>query len=339
MGKRLSVILPIYNVAPFLERCIRSLEHQDIPHEEYEIICVNDGSPDNSREIVQKLQDEFRNIILVDQENQGVSMARNAGLNQSSGKYTLFVDPDDYVRENCLGSILVRGEQTKVQLIVPAYVYLDENEKIYHTKRFEHEGKIPLTGIEAYHFMRSKKELIADSSVGIIYETEFLKKNHLFFVQGIILNQDVEFLARIHCMASRCIFVNEILYKAFARSGSATRSKQFNTDRVRNGFSTAASNLKHFQKRESLRDEQVIFLNGPIVQFVLLALYSALGTRSLKVLKDTIVGLKQAGISKLDLKGCRGNHLISGRAYNFSPYLAAIIFVTYQRFAIRRDAR
>ncbi|MDF1576042.1 MAG: glycosyltransferase [Bacteroidales bacterium] len=339
MGLRLSVILPIYNVETFLERCIRSLESQDIPHEAYEIICVNDGSPDNSRKVVQKLQDEFKNIILVDQENQGVSMARNAGLNKASGKYILFVDPDDLVRENSLGSVLNIAEQTKLQLIIPAYEYLDEHGRVYHTKKFENEGEKPLTGIEAYHFMRTQKELIADSSVGILYETKFLKTHQLFYVPGIVLNQDVEFLARIHCMASRCLFFSEILYRAYARRGSATRSNQFNTDRVRYGFNIAASNLRQFQQLESLRDEQVIFLNGPIVQFVLLALYSAIRTRSLKVLRDTIVSQKQAGISKLDLGGCRRNHLISGRAYNFSPYLAAILFVSYLRIAIRRDAK
>ena len=91
--KSLSIIIPIYNVAPYVERCIRSLEDQDIPKDDYEIICINDGSPDNCREIVEQLQQEFSNIILINQENQGVSMARNNGIDLSEGKYLLFVDP------------------------------------------------------------------------------------------------------------------------------------------------------------------------------------------------------------------------------------------------------
>ena len=78
--KRLSIIIPMYNVASYVERCIRSLENQDIPKEDYELICINDGSPDNCKEIIVRLQKEFSNIILIDQENQGVSRARNNGV-------------------------------------------------------------------------------------------------------------------------------------------------------------------------------------------------------------------------------------------------------------------
>ena len=82
---QLSIILPIYNVAPYVEKCIRSLEDQDIPKDTYEIICVNDGSPDNSQQIVEKLQQEFSNIILINQKNQGVSVARNVGIEKARG--------------------------------------------------------------------------------------------------------------------------------------------------------------------------------------------------------------------------------------------------------------
>jgi glycosyltransferase involved in cell wall biosynthesis len=74
---RLSIIVPAYKVEDFIERCIHSLENQDIAKADYEIIVTNDGSPDNSKVIVEKLQHEFSNIILVNQQNQGVSRARN----------------------------------------------------------------------------------------------------------------------------------------------------------------------------------------------------------------------------------------------------------------------
>ena len=68
---QLSIILPIYNVEPYVEKCIRSLEDQDIPKDAYEIICVNDGSPDNSQQIVEKLQQEFSNINIDQSEKSG----------------------------------------------------------------------------------------------------------------------------------------------------------------------------------------------------------------------------------------------------------------------------
>ena len=101
--KALSVIIPMYNVAIYVERCLRSLEEQDIPQENYEIICINDGSPDNCSDIVRGLQFVFSNIVLLEQENQGVSMARNNGIEAATGRYILFIDPDDYVEKNSLG--------------------------------------------------------------------------------------------------------------------------------------------------------------------------------------------------------------------------------------------
>ena len=80
MGKKLSIILPVYNVEPYIERCIESIENQDISLDDYEIIIVNDGTPDDSMRIVNRLQHQYGNIIVVSKENGGLSSARNMGL-------------------------------------------------------------------------------------------------------------------------------------------------------------------------------------------------------------------------------------------------------------------
>jgi len=326
---KLSVIIPIYNVEPFLEKCIYSLLKQDIPREEYEIICVNDGSPDKSREIVLRFQTEFHNIILIDQKNMGVSQARNSGLDKASGKYLLFVDPDDFIEENSLGSILMEADSNHAQMTIPGYTFLDDNGNVKETKIFSQNTQRIFSGIEAYYLMREEIRLIADSSVGIIFEREYIQSNQLRYLPNVTLNQDVELLARIHCMADRCIFVNQPLYVAFSRRGSATRSNQFNTDKVRNGFIRAAGNLKQFKESVTLKDSQTLFLNGPIAQFVLLSLYSASRSRSIGNLTRTSRDLKSTGLKTLDLTGCRGYHKICGKAYNLSPYLGSVFVVFY----------
>jgi glycosyltransferase involved in cell wall biosynthesis len=116
--KRLSIIVPIYNVENYVERCLRSLEDQNIPKDSYEIICINDGSPDKCREIIVGLQTEYNNIILIDQENQGVSCARNNGIKNASGKYLLFIDPDDYVDRDCLDGILNTADEYDAQVLL-----------------------------------------------------------------------------------------------------------------------------------------------------------------------------------------------------------------------------
>ena len=84
---KLSIIVPVYNVEPYIERCVRSLEQQNIPKQEYEIIIVNDGTQDQSIQIINKLRLEYPNIVLIEKENGGLSSARNYGLKYAQGEY------------------------------------------------------------------------------------------------------------------------------------------------------------------------------------------------------------------------------------------------------------
>lgn len=329
--KMLSVVIPVFNVEPFIERCIRSLENQDISHNEYEIICVNDGSPDNSREVITRLGDEYNNIILVDQMNQGVSVARNVGLEKARGQYVLFIDPDDYVMESSFNRILKEIIEFKAQMAIPGYLFVDEGGNILGQKIFDNYASRVCTGIEAYYLARETGHIVTDTSVGVIFKTAFLKDNQLFYKPGVILNQDAELLARIHCIADRCVFTKQVLYSAVERSGSASRSNQFITERVRDGFILAANNLKGFQGKDSLEKGQKQFLNGPIAKFVLLAIYSGAVTTSLKLFKRTVRDLRKHDLIRLNLKGCSNYHFICGSFFNISPYLGVIAIFIYLR--------
>ncbi|WP_430934255.1 glycosyltransferase [Saccharicrinis sp. 156] len=326
---KLSVILPMYNVAPYVEHCVRSIENQNLDKEEFEIICVNDGSPDNSADVVAKLQKEFDNIILINQKNQGVSMARNKGIDSAKGKYVLFVDPDDWIHENLLGEMMEEVEEKKVQMAIPAYSIQDATGKVETLKKFDqYIGKV-YSGIEGYDITHKKGQLFGGFVIGIIIENAFLRKYNLRYPQNVVLNQDEAFLGTLHCLAERCIFVKQELYTSVERAGSATRSNQFTTDRVRRGFNLAAVYLKELQEKDFLSLEQKKFVNGPVAQFVILALSSAVTSKSWFKIKEAINDLKVNGIEKLNLEGCKGDHLICGRPFNISPYFGVLVLAFY----------
>ena len=95
-----SVVVPIYNVEPYLEDCLVSLEKQTFKN--IEVILVNDGSPDKSGEIAKRYADKNSNFTLIERENGRLSAARNEGIEKAVGKYIYFLDSDDYILENTL---------------------------------------------------------------------------------------------------------------------------------------------------------------------------------------------------------------------------------------------
>lgn len=103
--KKLSIIIPVYNVEKFVAKCLNSiLEQFDDNH--VEIVIVNDGSTDNSNKIIQETIEGKKGITYVLQENQGLSVARNVGLKYSRGTYVWFIDSDDYLSEGAIGKVL-----------------------------------------------------------------------------------------------------------------------------------------------------------------------------------------------------------------------------------------
>ncbi|MDH6314239.1 glycosyltransferase involved in cell wall biosynthesis [Parabacteroides sp. PFB2-10] len=106
----LSLIIPVYNVEAYLEECLDSCLEQDIPHSDYEIIAINDGSPDGSLAILERYAAKYPNITVLSQENRGLSATRNRGIEVAKGEYIWFIDSDDWIEKNCLSSLLGHTE-------------------------------------------------------------------------------------------------------------------------------------------------------------------------------------------------------------------------------------
>jgi len=330
--KRLSIIVPIYNVEPYVERCLRSLEDQDIPKNDYEIICINDGSPDSSRDVVEHLQSEFNNIVLVDQENQGVSRARNNGIDKSGGRYIMFIDPDDYVDSNCLGRILSNANNQRIEVSFLGYTILKEGGAVSYRAFETFKTERLFTGIEAYRLTRGDGRTDPDRMWAILFKTEFINHNNLRYLPDVPYLEDGEFIARILCLAKSCAFDSHSFYQRTTRPGSATNSSLASSEKATNGFLLAAVNLKKFQQSQDLNDKQKEFLNQPIAKFILLAVNSSVGLSSFKRLLRIMISLKDLSLRKIEIRGFnRPEYFIYGKMYNISPWLGALAMIVYPR--------
>lgn len=195
----LSIIVPFYNVETYIEDCIRSLYKQDIPMDEYEVIAVDDCSPDNSRLLVERLQKEYPNLHLeVLPKNRKLGGARNAGLDVAKGKYVLFVDSDDYLLPNVLRALLEQMEKDDLDFLEFDYV-LDNNGKITKTVELPDTGVC--SGNDLFfneHFIWWRDHVVAWRK---LYNRYFLKNNALCFIEN-IMHEDNDFAMRAFSLAN-----------------------------------------------------------------------------------------------------------------------------------------
>lgn len=113
---KISVIIPVYNVENYITHCLDSILNQSF--KDFEIICVNDGSSDNSLEILQNYSKKDQRIIVIDKDNEGSGIARNAGLAIAKGEYVFFVDGDDWIEDEALNKMFEQAEKTGVDILI-----------------------------------------------------------------------------------------------------------------------------------------------------------------------------------------------------------------------------
>lgn len=215
----ISIIVPVYNVEAYLKECLNSLLNQDF-NGEYEIICVNDGSTDNSIEILKEYEKTNDKIVLVDQKNKGLSGARNTGFKNAKGKYIMFLDSDDYLKHNKVISLLYEEvEKNSLDFVVADFEYdYEEKSKNYRIQRSESIKNKVMNGREFFD-LGIKTKSIMSVVWNKLYRRDFLEKNNLWFYEGIIY-EDMEFTPRVYYLAPRVKYIDEVIVKYRQREGS-----------------------------------------------------------------------------------------------------------------------
>lgn len=222
---KLSFILPCYNVAPYVGRCIESIEHQDIPQEEYEVICVDDCSKDNTVEVIKEYQHQYPNIRLIcHTENKTAGGARNTGMNAAKGEYLWFVDPDDAIVENILGTLWKQIREKQVDILFFNYNYINEDNVAHPVLQFDGNQKA-MRGQDFFLTYCKRKRLAEVISIWReVFSSKFLKKNNLRYPE-IKSSQDVVFAWHSYLVAQKIIAIPIVAYNHMRRPASTTGSK------------------------------------------------------------------------------------------------------------------
>ena len=325
---RLSIIIPAYKVAGFIEKCLRSLEKQDIPQSDFEVIVTNDGSPDECREIVERLQKEFPNLILINQENQGVSMARNNAIAIAKGNYILPIDPDDYVLPNTFSKILNKAESLNSDVLYLGFEIFDAEQKSIWKSDYSSQGNTIFSGIDGYFASRGYEVKDPDRSWGILFKKQLLDEFEINYPKDVPYLEDGLFLAKVFVVAQSVAFDNDIFYQRTTRKGSATNSRLFFNEKTMKGFIYAIQDIKKFGSQRKLLKEQLELINHVVAKFVLLSLSPSMGSFKFKEYFKVVAILKKASLAKLETDGLRFLYKKHIRMYNVSK----LFFPFYFRF-------
>lgn len=214
---KLSIVIPMYNVEKYIGKCIESCLEQDVDNNSYEILCVNDGSPDESAELARGFARQHTNIRVIDRPNGGLSAARNTGIDHAQGEYLFFVDSDDWIKENCLGAIIkqLNEEQPDVLAICAANMYGDDAQR-----RFTYQGLNPTSGPEAL------KHVACACAPFMIVRKNHLNENGIRFWEG-IYHEDSEYMPRMLYAAKKVSYTDEVIYYVYQNPNSITRTINF----------------------------------------------------------------------------------------------------------------
>lgn len=217
MKPKISVIVPMYNVYNYIDRCIDSILRQD--YDNYEIIIINDGSTDGSRDRIKKYE-KLDTIRIIDKPNGGLSSARNVGLDNAIGDYILFVDSDDYIEPQTLSNTYSMISNSKSDMCCFRISYFSNNNNFIGGKDFE------------YSVLNGKENILKDALINKnikssacvkLYDAKIIRKNKIRFIPNII-NEDYPFLIACAQHMSRVCFINKPFYYAYQRDNSISRS-------------------------------------------------------------------------------------------------------------------
>ncbi|MBE6332429.1 MAG: glycosyltransferase [Bacteroidales bacterium] len=222
---RLSIILPVYNVSKWLGRCIASIRNQGLTADDYEIVAVNDGSTDDSMEVLaafraeeEKSGEPIAPWVIINQENKGLSAARNTGLKAAHGTYVWFVDTDDYLVPGCLKGLLEKAESLRLDALCFGLQLVHENGDIQpYPIADRSEGRV----LKGEEFML--KVDMPPAAWAALYRRGYLQSNNLKFAVG-LLHEDQEFTPRAYFKARRIAFDPTVAYNYMQRDGSIMKS-------------------------------------------------------------------------------------------------------------------
>lgn len=245
MEALISIIIPVYNLEKCISKCLDSVLSQTYTN--LQVIIINDGSIDNTADVVKGYLAKDKRISLIDKANEGVSIARNVGIEHATGEYLMFVDGDDWIDTDMVEKLYSFIVKYDVDFAGGGFVFEDIESG---RKRFSSGNYNPqvITGKKIFEYFLIGKYLWG-SVCGAIYKKDIVDKYKLRFTKGLLFGEDVFFNAQFMTKAEKVLSCSEHFYHVLARVSSATRKSVHEKEQYK------AIDYEDFLKKENLWEE------------------------------------------------------------------------------------
>lgn len=242
----------MYNVAQYLPKCINSVYDQGLNEEDFEVILIDDESPDNSLAVATNLTKDKKNVKIISQKNKGLGGARNSGLDHAKGEYILFLDSDDFYLANTLKKIIEIVKKNQLDILEFGAQGVDQKYKIIFNLSVSSNGKL-FNGVDYYQNIR-----YSDTACNKLYYRNFLNKNNLRFLEKIYI-EDYEFNTRAFSVAQN-VMATPIVVSQFLQSpNSITRNNSYEKkEKMKIDIFNVIKNISE-QKRKESENKSVFF--------------------------------------------------------------------------------
>lgn len=219
-----SIILPVYNVEKYLKACLDSIYNQTF--QDFEIIAVNDGSTDGSLGILNDYRDKYGKMVVISQDNRGLSAARNVGLLYAEGEYICYVDSDDVIFLRMLEKVYSHFDNT-VDIVAYNHIHVDEEFELcdFHTQVLTESKLLKGCGKDIYVSLTNSHKYF-NAVWRMCVRRSYLDEIGVTFVEGIFY-EDVMYTLTCYLNAKYMIYIDEQLYAYRNRQGAITNSRKF----------------------------------------------------------------------------------------------------------------
>lgn len=240
----ISFIIPVYRVETYLPQCLDSIQKQTFT--DWEMILVDDGSPDNSGCICDEYANKDRRIKVIHQKNQGVSIARNAGLDVARGEWIWFVDSDDYIAENSLAILYEIVSKAVCDTVF--FGLIDEYDGVVRNTT---DGLSQLLNLNKSDLL---SRIYCYTNPTMLFQRTIIEKHHIRFSEGLRMAEDLEFQYKYLIWSDRPISIKERLYIYRHREGSAMTNLNTNSNNLIDSL-VVLENLLLYVKQHNIKEE------------------------------------------------------------------------------------